>query len=143
MIALDTNILVYAHRRDAEWHRPAADLIKSLAEGINQWAIAWPSIHEFLAIVTHPKIYAPPSTLEQAVSQVDAWLASPSIVLLSESDNHWSTLQSLLTKGQVNGPLVHDARIAALCLTHGVTEFLTADRDFSRFPSLSTRNPLL
>ncbi len=143
MIALDTNILVYAHRRDAEWHRPAADLIKSLAEGINQWAIAWPSIHEFLAIVTHRKIYAPPSTLEQAVSQVDAWLASPSIVLLSESDNHWSTLQSLLTKGQVNGPLVHDARIAALCLTHGVTEFLTADRDFSRFPSLSTRNPLL
>jgi len=143
VIALDTNILVYAHRRDAEWHRPAADLIKSLAEGINQWAIAWPSIHEFLAIVTHRKIYAPPSTLEQAVSQVDAWLASPSIVLLSESDNHWSTLQSLLTKGQVNGPLVHDARIAALCLTHGVTEFLTADRDFSRFPSLSTRNPLL
>ncbi len=143
MIALDTNILVYAHRRDAEWHRPAADLIKSLAEGINQWAIAWPSIHEFLAIVTHRKIYAPPSTLEQAVSQVDAWLASPSIVLLSESDNHWSTLQSLLTKGQVNGPLVHDARIAALCLTHGVTEFLTADRDFSRFPSLSSRNPLL
>lgn len=143
MIALDTNILVYAHRRDAEWHRPAADLIKSLAEGINQWAIAWPSIHEFLAIVTHRKIYAPPSTLEQAVSQVDAWLASPSIVLLSESDNHWSTLQSLLTKGQVNGPLVHDARIAALCLTHGVTELLTADRDFSRFPALSTRNPLL
>jgi len=143
VIALDTNILVYAHRRDAEWHRPAADLIKSLAEGINQWAIAWPSIHEFLAIVTHRKIYAPPSTLEQAVSQVDAWLASPSLVLLSESDNHWSTLQSLLTKGQVNGPLVHDARIAALCLTHGVTEFLTADRDFSRFPSLSSRNPLL
>jgi len=143
VIALDTNILVYAHRRDAEWHRPAADLIKSLAEGINQWAIAWPSLHEFLAIVTHRKIYAPPSTLEQAVSQVDAWLASPSIVLLSESDNHWSTLQSLLTKGQVNGPLVHDARIAALCLTHGVTEFLTADRDFSRFPSLSSRNPLL
>ena len=143
MIAIDTNILVYAHRRDSEWHRPAAELIKKLAEGLNQWAIPWPVIHEFLAIVTHPKICAPPSTLKQATVQVDAWMNSPSVVLLAESGDHWSALHALLTKGQVQGPLIHDARIAAICLTHGVTEFLTADRDFSRFPSLATRNPLL
>ncbi len=143
MIAVDSNILVYAHRRDSEWHLPAAELLKGLAEGLNQWSVPWPSIHEFLAIVTHPRIYAPPSTLSQAVEQVDAWFGSESIVLLGESSDHWAELKGLLGKGQVQGPLVHDARIAALCLTHGVTELLTADRDFSRFPSLATRNPLL
>jgi uncharacterized protein len=143
LIAVDTNILVYAHRRDSEWHQPAAALIKELAEGRNQWALPWPSIHEFLAIVTHQKIYAPPSTVRQAAAQVDAWLESASIVLLGEASEHWVELKAMLVKGKVQGPLVHDARIAALCLTHGMTEILTADRDFSRFPALSTRNPLL
>jgi predicted nucleic acid-binding protein len=63
--------------------------------------------------------------------------------LLSESPTHWPTLKPLLKAGRVAGPLVHDARIAALCLQHGVRELWTADRDFSRFPSLRTRNPLL
>lgn len=143
MIAVDTNILVYAHRRDSDWHIQARNLIKELAEGRNQWAVPWPSVHEFLAIVTHPKIYTPSSTVKQATVQVDAWLASDSLVLLGESSDHWLNLKELVIKGQVRGPLVHDARIAALCMTHGVTEFLTADRDFSRFPTLSTRNPLL
>lgn len=143
MIAVDTNILVYAHRRDSDWHIQARNLIKELAEGRNQWAVPWPSVHEFLAIVTHPKIYAPSSTVKQATVQVDAWLASDSLVLLGESSDHWPNLKELVIKGQVRGPLVHDARIAALCMTHGVTEFLTADRDFSRFPTLPTRNPLL
>ncbi len=143
MIAVDTNILVYAHRRDSDWHEQAAGLIRELAEGLNQWAVPWPSIHEFFAIVTHPKIYAPPSTVKQATTQVDAWLDSASLVLLSESRDHWTTLKGLLAQGKIRGPLVHDARIAALCMNHGVTELLTADRDFSRFPTLSTRNPLL
>ena len=82
MIAVDTNILVYAHRRDSDWHVQAANLIKELAEGLNQWAVPWPSINEFLAIVTHPKIYAPPSTVKQAAAQVDAWLGSASLVSL-------------------------------------------------------------
>lgn len=114
-----------------------------MAEGRNEWAIPWPSIHEFLSIVTHPRIYAPPSTISQAIAQVDAWLASHSLVLLGEASDHWLSLKDLVASGRVRGPLVHDARVAALCLTHGVTEFLTADRDFSRFPALSTRNPLL
>jgi len=143
LIAIDSNILVYAHRQDSEWHLPAAELLKGLAEGLNQWALPWPCVHEFLAIVTHRRIYAPPSTLSQAVVQVDAWLGSASIVLLGESSEHWAELKVLLGKGQVQGPLVHDARIAALCLTHGVTELLSADRDFGRFPSMVTRNPLL
>jgi toxin-antitoxin system PIN domain toxin len=143
LIAVDTNILVYAHRRDSEWHEPAAALLKRLAENRNAWAIPWPCIHEFLAIVTHPSIYDPPSTIRQAIDQAEAWLSSPSLVLLAETSDHWSRLRDVLTTGKVQGPVVHDARIVALCSTNGVAELLTADRDFGRFPTLPVRNPLL
>ena len=142
LIAIDTNILVYAHRRDSEWHEQAAALIKSLAEGRIEWAIPWPCIHEFLAIVTHPRIYEPPSTTKQAVAQVDAWLGCHSLVLLTETDDHWVTLRELVTKGRIQGPVIHDARIATLCLTNGIAELLSADRDFGRFLTLAVRNPL-
>lgn len=143
MIAVDTNLLVYAHRKDSEWHAKAVSAVRGLAEGRAPWALPWPCVHEFLAIVTHPKIYAPPSTLAQALSQVEAWLESPSLVLLSESEQHFPTLQELLTVSRSSGPRVHDARIVALCMDHEVRELWTADRDFARFPGLITNNPLV
>ncbi len=142
MIAVDSNLLVYSHREDSPWHDSAYTCIAELAEGQALWAIPWPCIHEFLAIVTHPRIYDPPTPLENAISQVDAWMESPSILLLSESEDYWQQLQSLIQSGKVCGPQVHDARIAALCSYHGVAELWTADRDFGRFPKLKVRNPL-
>ncbi len=143
MIAVDTNILVHAHRQDSEWHSAAADRVKHLAEDRAPWAIAWPSVHEFLAIVTHPRIFVPPTPLARAIDQVEAWLESPSLVLLAEGPAYWPMVRSLVESGRIVGPLVHDARIAALCLQHGVQELWTADRDFSRFPRLTVRNPLV
>lgn len=96
-----------------------------------------------MAIASHPRIYDPPSTVEEAIGQVDAWLQSPVAELLAESDLHWPTLKEQLLVGRISGPRVHDARVAALCIAQGVTDFWTADRDFSRFPKLSARNPLL
>lgn len=142
MIATDTNILIYAHRVDSEWHEPAKACVSALAEGRVAWGLPWPCVHEFLATVTRPRIYRPPSTLDQALDQVDAWLESPVADLLTETRTHWESLKHLLRQGQVRGPMVHDARVAAVCLAHGVTEFWTADRDFGRFPDLPTRNPL-
>ena len=142
VIAVDTNILVYAHRRDSPFHDAAARRVRDLAEGTTPWAVLWPCIHEFFSIATHPRIYDPPSTTGQACAQIDAWLESPSLVLLGEGGTHWTTLRTLLTDGKVAGPLVHDARIAALCLASGVTELWSLNRDFSRFPALKTRNPL-
>ncbi|MFZ1692749.1 MAG: TA system VapC family ribonuclease toxin, partial [Flavobacteriales bacterium] len=136
MIAVDTNLLVFAHRRDSPFHAGAKALITQLAEDKAAWAIPWPCIHEFHAIVTHPRIYAPPSTPERSIAQIDAWLASPTLQLLSENEMHWQELRELLAKAKVQGPLVHDARIAALCLSHGISELWSADRDFSRFPKL-------
>ena len=143
MIAIDSNILIYAHRKDAEWHAPARAKLAGLAQERGAWAIPWPCIHEFLSIVTHPRIFSPPTPLAAAIDQVEAWLESPSLVLLTESDAHWRTLRETLTGGRIAGAQVHDARIAALCLQHGVKELWSADRDFGRFPSLTVVNPLV
>jgi hypothetical protein len=143
MIGVDSNLLVYAHREDSPWHAAAFDRMVEVAEGRAPWAIPWPCIHEFLAIVTHPRIYAPPTPLGKAIDQVEAWLESPSLVLLSESEGYWLELRPVLQTGRVSGPQVHDARVAALCQQHGVTELWSADRDFGRFPGLRVRNPLV
>lgn len=143
MIAVDSNLLVYAHRRDSPWHAEARRRMIELAEGKVAWAIPWPCIHEFLSVTTHPRIYDPPSTLAEAIDQVDAWLESPSLVLLAEAADYWPSLTSTLAAARIAGPLIHDARVAALCELHGVRELWTADRDFSRFAALHTRNPLV
>ena len=143
MIAVDTNILVYAHRGDSAWHEPASDRMRTLAEGRSPWAIPWPCVHEFYAVVTHPRIYDPASTAEEALRQIDAWLESPPLVLLAEGDSYWHELKDTVERSRVTGAQVHDARIAALCRNHGVRELWTADRDFSRFPYLNTYNPIV
>jgi toxin-antitoxin system PIN domain toxin len=133
---------VYAHRADAPFHADAVRQLTSLAEGGAPWAIPWPCLHEFLAIVTHARIYDPPTPAGLALEQVDAWLESPSLVLLSESDQHWPELRALVLASRVTGPRIHDARIAALCQQHRVRELWSADRDLSRFGSLRVVNPL-
>lgn len=143
MIAVDTNILVYAHREESPFHARAAACLTELAEGNAPWAVPWPCIHEFFSIVTHPRIYDPPSPIARAVDQLDAWLESPTLVLLSESMAHWSILRSLVSSAQISGPMIHDARIAVICMQNGVTELLSADRDFGRFHGFKTRNPLI
>ena len=143
MIAVDTNILVYAHREDSPWHALASAKVAALAEGPGPWAIPWPCLHEFIAVVTHPRIYQPPTPLEGALDQVEAWLESPSLVLLSEGEGYWALLREMTKASRIAGPAIHDARVAALCLHHGVRELWTADRDFGRFPKLTVRNPLV
>jgi uncharacterized protein len=143
MIAVDTNVLVYAHRQDSDFHARAAGAVRTLANGKGSWAIPWPCLHEFLAIVTHPRIYGPPSTTEQAADQVDAWLQSPSLQLIGETVEYWPGLRRHLVDGKVTGPLVHDARVAAICIAHGVRQLWSADRDFGRFGGLEVHNPLV
>lgn len=143
MIAVDSNILVYAHREDSEWHAAAYAKLIELAEARASWAIPWPCVHEFLAIVTHPRVYSPPTPIAAAIDQVEAWVESPSLVLLAESEAHWRALREVLVSGKIAGAQVHDARIAALCMQHGVKELWSADRDFGRFPNLAVVNPLV
>ncbi len=143
MIAVDTNVLVYAHRPESAFHNAASAAVRGLAEGSANWSIPWPCVHEFLAIVTRPSIWTDPTPGARAIEQVRAWLAAPTASVLAETDRHLDLLADLMARGQIVGAKVHDARVAALCIEHGVRELWTADRDFSRFPQLRTRNPLI
>jgi toxin-antitoxin system PIN domain toxin len=143
LIALDSNLLVYAHRAEAERHSDTFPIVETLAEGRAPWAIPFPCIHEFLRNVTDARIYERPSSLDEALDQVAAWAASPALRLLREGETHLELLGDVAREGRVRGAMIHDARIAAICLEHGVSELWTADRDFGRFPSLKTRNPLV
>jgi hypothetical protein len=142
MVAVDTNVLVYAHRREPPEHDAALKLVRSLAEGSEPWAIAWPSIYEFFSVVTNPKIWKQAaSSPDQAWSQIEAWLAAPGLSLLSEPESFATVLEGIARRPRVRGPVIHDARIAAICVAHGVERLLTRDRDFSLFPELVIEDP--
>jgi toxin-antitoxin system PIN domain toxin len=143
VIAVDSNLLVYAHREESSFHEAARDLIDSLRHQTGPWAIPWPCVHEFIAIVTHPKIYHPPSSLPHAFAAVESWQAGGNLDFLAESPGYLDKLRQVALAARISGPRIHDARIAALCLHHGVRELWSADRDFSAFPQLKIRNPLI
>ena len=143
MIAIDSNLLVYAHRADSEWHAAALKALVGLAEGRSRWAVPWTCAHEFLAIVTHPRIYVPASTPKEALGSLAVWLESPSCVPIGEGPGYFDELARLVSAGKATGGLIHDARVAAVCIHNGVSVLWTADRDFGRFVSLKTFNPLV
>jgi toxin-antitoxin system PIN domain toxin len=143
VLAVDTNILVYAHRREASEHAAAAKVVRALAEGPRSWAVPWPCVYEFFSVVTNPRIWAQSaSTPKQAWAQLEAWLDSPTLRLLGETAEFAGLLAHFLMLPRVRGGVVHDARVAALCVAHGVEALLTRDRDFSLFAELRTRDPL-
>jgi len=141
VIALDTNVLVYARREEAPHHQRAIRLLRELAEGDQPWALPWPCVYEFLRVVTHPRVFDPPTPIDVALEDLASLMESPSLVPLGEGPSHAGHLSVTVAEGHATGNLVHDAHIAALLREHGVHEFWTADRDFARFPGLSLRNP--
>jgi len=142
MLAVDTNVLVYAHRREPPEHATALELLRALAAGSERWAIAWPSVYEFFSVVTNPKIWKQTaSSPDQAWAQLAAWFAAPGLSVLSETEGFASVLSGFARRARVRGPVIHDARIAALCVAHGVDKLLTRDRDFSLFPELPVEDP--
>ena len=143
MIAIDTNLLVYAHRRVAPEHAVVEEAFRGLVEGGEDWALPWPCCYEFFGIVTNRRLWK-----ERATSAEDAWRAlcslidAPTCRLLRETDDFTRVLKGFLVRPGVRGSRVHDAKIAALCIAHGVDTLWTRDRDFSLFPELRTENPL-
>lgn len=143
MIAVDTNILVYAHRRDLPFHHKSRLALAELAESGRLWCLPWPCVHEFLAIITNVRLFKTPTPLAGALKQVEAWLECPTLRCLSEGLGYWTYFKDVALRGRFSGGAMHDARIAALCLQAGVTELWTADRDFTRVKGLKLINPAL
>ena len=142
MIAVDSNVLVYAHRRESRYHRAASTALRRLAEGTATWAIPWPCCYEFISVVTNRRIWGDGATTpERAWQQLEAWATSPSHRFIGETDSFLETLGKFVRRPRVVGGVVHDARVAAICAAHGVEVLLTRDRDFALFPELRTREP--
>lgn len=132
MIAADTNILVYAHREEMPEHARAKEHLIRLAEGPSPWGLPVFCLGEFLRVVTHPRLFRPPSTIQQALAFVEALMESPAVRILGTDESYWTLLRAAIADSQATGNLVFDAQIAAVCVAHGAT-LLTADRDFARF----------
>ena len=143
MIAVDTNILVYAHRPEFPLHDPAKELLRDLAAGPRPWSVVIHCLIEFAGAVSHPGRFRQPSSAAQIEDQINAWRESPHLVLLEDGPTVLNWFLKLLQSGMVSGAMVHDARIAATCLAGGASELLTCDRDYGRFPALATRNPFV
>lgn len=141
MIALDTNILIHARRREMAHHVAASLALHRLAEGDQPWAIPWPCLYEFVRVVTHPRIFAPPTNPDVLLDDVEHLLGSPSLLMLGNGPSHAGHMLRALRGGEAWGSLAHDGHIAALLYEHGVRELWTLDRDFARFPGIRHVNP--
>ena len=143
MIALDTNFIVYAHHLESPFHDRANHVLAELISSGVVIGIPWPCVHEFFGIVTNPRIWKLPMDAGAAIDCLEHLALVPRLQLLAEGREHLARLRSLCAGADIRGGRIHDARIAAICLSHGVRELLSSDRDFSRFPSLRVRNPLI
>ena len=92
-------------------------------------------------VVTHPRVFNPPTPLAKALEEIDRLFDAPAITLLGEGPGHRAHLRSMVTAGRATGNVAHDAHIAALLREHAVREFWTTDKDFHRFPGIPVRNP--
>ena len=128
----DVNVLVYAHRQESPEHQRYADWLTKLATGPEPFGISELVLHGFLRLVTSPRIFSPPSTLEQALRFIDALLSLPSCNLMRPGPQHWSIFRELCGSTRLKGPLIADAVHAALAIESGC-EWVSADTDFARF----------
>ena len=142
MIAVDTNLLVYAHRPDMPFHERARQVLTEAIAATEPVCIPWPCAHEFLAVVSNPRIFKDPTPMDVGLDALQRLYASLSGGFLAEGEGYLGALERIARPALLQGALVHDARIAALCLFHGVRVLWSADRDFSRFPEITVANPL-
>ena len=135
----DVNILIYAHREETPNHGRYAEWLRTLATGPEPFALSELVLHGFVRMVTNPRIFDPPSTVQQAFRFLDALLARPGCSVVRPGPGHWSIFRSLCQEAGVRSKLVADAVHAALAIESGC-EWVSADTDFARFaPALRWR----
>ena len=141
MILPDVNVLVYAHREDTPNHTAYREWLESVINSDQAYGMADLVLSGFLRVVTHPRVFDHPSGLDQALAFVAAVRNQPNCVLVQPGPRHWAIFEQMCRTASVRGNLVPDAYLAALAIESG-SEWITTDRDFSRFPQLSWRHPL-
>ena len=142
MILTDVNVLVYAHRADAPGHPAYREWLEALINGDPAYGFSELVLSGFLRIVTHPRVFNPPSDLDSAFAFAQTIRSQPNAVLISPGPRHWEIFKNLCGVAGVKGNLVPDAYLAALAIESGC-EWISTDRDYSRFPGLKWRHPLI
>ncbi len=141
MILPDVNVLVHAHREDAHDHRAYRDWLESVVNADSAFGLSDLVVSGFVRIVTHPRIFAPPSALADALQFADDLRQCPNCVAVAPGRDHWRIFRRLCAEARAKGNLIPDAFLAAMAIEHGC-EWITTDRDFARFPGLRWRHPL-
>ena len=141
MLLFDVNVLVYAHRDDTPHHKAVRSWVESIVLGDSAFAVPDLVLSGFLRVVTHPRIFSPPTPLEDALAVVEELRGQPNCVGVAPGPRHWEVFTRLCREADARGALVPDAYLAALAIESG-SELVTTDRDFARFPGLRWRHPL-
>lgn len=140
MILIDVNVLLYAHKRQSKEHARYKEWLEGVLRGEEPYALTELVLSAFVRIATHPKVFDRPSTLDEALAFVEVLRAQPNCVVIAPGERHWSLFQGLCRKVKARGNLIPDVYLAALAIESGC-EWITTDRDFSRFPGLRWRLP--
>lgn len=141
MILPDVNVLVYAHREDAPGHAAYREWLEAVINSDQAYGLSDLVLSGFLRVVTHPRVFDPPSTMDQALAFAEEVRNQPNCVPVAPGPRHWNIFTGLCQTAGVKGNLVPDAYLAALAIESG-SEWITTDRDYSRFPGLKWRHPL-
>jgi toxin-antitoxin system PIN domain toxin len=141
MVLLDVNVLVYAHRQDTTHHRSYLRWLEDLINSDEAYGISDLVLSGFIRVVTHPRVFTRPSTMDQALTFAEELREQPNCTVINPGPRHWEIFCRLCKTGGVKGNLVPDAFLAALAIESG-SEWVTADRDYYRFPDLRVRQPL-
>jgi len=141
MVLVDVNVLVYAHRGESPRHGEYRRWVERRMESNEPFGLSELVLSGFIRIVTHPRIYKVPTTLDDALRVVGRLRDQPNCVVVNPGARHWEIFIRLCRSVGAKGNLVPDAFLAALAIESG-SEWITADRDYSRFPGLRWRHPL-
>jgi toxin-antitoxin system PIN domain toxin len=137
---LDVNVLIYAHRADALGHREHRQWLDDLLQGNEPFGVSDLVLSGFLRIVTHTRVFDPPTPLPTGLAFVESLRSHPQCLTVMPSERHWAIFVDLCRKVQARGNLVPDAYFAALAIDAGC-EWVSTDRDYARFPGLRWRHP--
>ncbi len=142
MTVVDANLLIYAYDKGSLHYEKSRSWLEDVLSGLDPVGLPWQSIAAFMRVITNPKLHGRQYSLNEATEIVGAWMAQPSVCILTPADDHWFQFRRTIVEGSASGPLVSDAEIAALTIEYGGV-LHTTDRDFARFPGLRWVNPLI
>ena len=141
MVLPDVNVLVYAHRADAPHHAACLAWLEGVVNGDESFGLSELVLSGFMRVATHPKVFAKPSPMADALEFTEQLRGRPNCVPVAPGPRHWQIFRALCIDAGVKGNLVPDAYLAALAIEAGC-EWISTDRDFSRFKGLRWRHPL-